>query len=65
MQTNYLITGLSHIGVKTHDIEKSLDFYKNILGFQHYYHHELPNGMILDFVRLARMQSGAYTQSGF
>ena len=53
MKTNYLITGLSHIGVKTNDTKKSLDFYKNILGFQHYYHYEMPNGMVLDFLRLA------------
>jgi len=48
---NHLITGLSHIGIKTMDSKKSVDFYKNLLGFQHYYHTELESGVKLDFLR--------------
>ena len=48
---NHLITGLSHIGIKTMDSEKSVDFYKNILGFSHYYHYEMESGTKLDFLR--------------
>lgn len=49
---NYTIMGLSHIGVKTIDSEESINFYKDILGFQHYYHFENDNGVALDFLRL-------------
>ena len=47
-----MINGLAHIGIKTMDSEKSVDFYKNTLGFQHYYHYNTENGVTLDFLRL-------------
>ncbi len=49
---NHLILGLSHIGVKTIDSDKSVDFYKDILGFQHYYQIISEEGFRLDFLRL-------------
>ena len=51
MNKKHLVLGLSHVGIKTTDPEKSMDFYKNLLGFQHYYHHELTGGTTLDFLR--------------
>lgn len=50
---NNVIMGLSHIGIKTIDSKKSIDFYKDILGFQHYYHVKRKSGMQLDFLRLS------------
>ncbi len=49
---DHLILGLSHVGIKTLDSEKSVDFYKNILGFQHYYKFVSKEGFRLDFLRL-------------
>jgi lactoylglutathione lyase len=49
---DHIIMGLSHIGIKTTDSEKSVDFYKNLLGFQHYYSFKSESGFRLDFLRL-------------
>lgn len=35
------ITGLAHIGVFGRDIEKSVDFYTNVLGFECYHRNEI------------------------
>lgn len=44
------LKGLAHIGVFTGDMEKSLDFYCNKLGMEHYYSCDLGK-TLLRFVR--------------
>jgi lactoylglutathione lyase len=46
--------GLAHIGVFVKDMEKSLDFYKNTLGFDFYYQKEITadgTAITLSFLR--------------
>ena len=40
--------GMNHIGLITHDIDKTIDFYQNVLGFEPiaYYLRELQPGNI-------------------
>ncbi|MGI6705534.1 MAG: VOC family protein [Clostridia bacterium] len=48
------LTGLAHIGIYTADIEKSIHFYRDVLGFELFYTKEIttPSGTIqLAFVR--------------
>lgn len=44
------LKGLAHIGIFTADMEKSLDFYTNKLGMEHYYSLDLGK-TLLRFVR--------------
>ena len=45
------VTGFSHIGLSVKDIEKSIDFYTNVLGFECYYR-VVNHGIPLAFLRL-------------
>ena len=47
----HLVIGLAHIGVKTKNSKKSVDFYKDVLGFQLYYSYKFDDGTALDFLR--------------
>ena len=50
------ITGLGHIGVFVKDIDKSVDFYTNVLGFECYHRAEIPDKDGL--TRIAFVKSG-------
>ena len=50
MANENALRGLAHIGVETDNIEKSLDFYVNTLGFAFSSKTVLPNGVELAFV---------------
>lgn len=45
------LTGLAHIGVKVSDMQRSLRFYVNDLGFELCNFYERPNGTELAFVQ--------------
>ncbi len=48
---SHLIMGLAHIGIKTLDTQKSLDFYTKLLGFQQFYSKKMGNGTEISFIR--------------
>lgn len=56
---DYIVRGLSHIGLRTHELEKCTDFYIRHLGFRMYYKKSVNGlecwfiengGLILEFV---------------
>ena len=50
MMAEYLIRGLSHIGIQTTDLQKATDFYIEHLGFHLIYKKTLENGVKCWFV---------------
>jgi catechol 2,3-dioxygenase-like lactoylglutathione lyase family enzyme len=66
---DYLVKGLAHVGVMTRDVDASMDFYVENLGFERYHIHTLPNGCKLGFVRCGDLvvefiESGAQREKG-
>ena len=45
-EREFLIHGLANICIHTKDIEKSLSFYTNLLGFEHYYEYTFGQGVV-------------------
>ncbi|MCQ2507876.1 MAG: VOC family protein [Dorea sp.] len=59
MIENYIVKGLSHIGIRTHQLQESVDYYVNNFGFEMFYKKRIngldcwfieKHGLILEFV---------------
>lgn len=64
---NYIVRGLSHIGISTDRVEEACRFYIDNLGFKPYYKKELNglscwfvenHGLILEFVSRGKAEAG-------
>ena len=56
-----MINGISHVAIVVSDFEKSVDFYRDLLGFSSSRFLELPNGMKIAFLaRPGHDQGGQY-----
>lgn len=53
---NGRVTGLAHVGIYTHDMEASIQFYKDSLGFSWMYEKQIP--LAEGTIRLVLMQNG-------
>ncbi len=65
--SQYLFCGCAHVGVMTGDVQKSVDFYCNNLGFRPYYAGKMGpmpltfvenGGLIIEFIAAGNAQPG-------